>query len=132
MTYIKVILTIMFFGIMTTGYSQDGGASIVYIPDSVEHVNRTFKYPGGQDALQKDIANNFKVPKQATKDNLKGEIVLQITIDTLGHASGTILSGLREDVDNAAIEMTKKLKQSIPATMDEKKVPFIVTVPLKL
>lgn len=132
MINIKTILIIIFFGIMTKGYSQDGKACIVYTPDSVKHINRTFFYPGGQDALLQDIANNFKVPKQAKKDNIQGEIILQITIDTLGNASGKILSGLREDVDNGAIEMTKKLKRSIPATMDDKKVPITLTVPLRL
>ena len=132
MKNIKTILTILFLGILTKAYSQDGKPSIVYTPDSVKHINRTFIYPGGQDALLQDIANNFKVPKQAKKDNLQGKILLQITIDTLGNASGKILSGLREDVDNAAIEMTKKLKQSIPATIDDKKIPFTLTVPLRL
>jgi hypothetical protein len=128
----KALLTILFFGLISNVYSQDGKISIVYTPDSVKHINRTFLYPGGQEALLKDIENNFKMPKQARKDNLHGEILLQIRIDTLGKASGTILKGLREDVDKAAIDMTKKLKQSIPAQMDDLKVPFNVKVPIKL
>lgn len=124
--------TITFFIVLTTGYSQDGKESVVYTPDSVKHINKTCLYPGGQDRLLKDIASNFIVPKQAKKDKIVGKIFLQIIVDTSGFVSGKVLKGLRPDLDSAAIDMTKKLKQFVPATMDNKNVPTTLNIPLKL
>ncbi len=128
----KKYLTVLFLTLLSAGYSQDGKISFAYSRDSIQHKEQMCIYPGGQESLMRDIANNFIVPGQAKKDNVTGKIFLQILIDTLGQANGKILKGLRPDVDSAAIEMTKKLKRFIPAKIDERKVPTTLTVPLKL
>mgnify|MGYP001552551826 CR=1 FL=1 len=127
----KMIFTLALFTSVIT-YSQNGTTSIAYTPDSVKHIERMCLYPGGQDALMKDIANNFIMPKKAKKDKLQGKIFLKLTVDTLGFATGKILKGLRADVDSAAIDMTKKLKQFVPSAIDERKVPTTLTIPIAL
>lgn len=128
----QTILTIIFICLLTLSYAQDGKTNIEYTPDNKQHITRTCLYPGGKDSLMKDIAKNFSIPKQAVKDKIDGKVYLQIIVDTTGIASGKILKGLRADVDSAAIDMTKKLKRFVPATMDERKVPMTLNVPLKL
>jgi TonB family protein len=132
MIKIRAIIILLFLGISLSAYSQDGKINVVVMPDNTKHTEQYFKYPGGKDGLLNDIAENFIVPKKAKKDKIKGKIILQITIDTLGIANGKIIESLREDIDNAALEMTKKLKHSEPAKMDDKKVEFTLRVPLKL
>lgn len=129
---IKSTLTIIFVCLLKISYSQDGTTNMEYTPDSVKIMTRTCLYPGGKVSLMKDIAKNFSVPKQAIKDKIEGKVYLQIIVDTSGVATGKILKGLRADIDSAAIDMTKKLKQFVPASMGERKVPMTLNVPLKL
>lgn len=132
MINIKTSLSIIFVCLLKISYSQDGITNIEYTPDSAKHITRTCLYPGGKASLMNDIAKNFSVPKQAIKDKIVGKIYLQIIVDTSGVATGKILKGLRPDIDSAAIDMARKLKQFVPARMDERKVPTTLNVPLNL
>jgi TonB family protein len=125
-------IIIIFFSLINNSFSQDGKETIVTFPDGTKDIEKNFKYPGGKDSLLKDISDNFIVPKRAKKDKISGKVILKITIDSLGIASGEIISGLRTDVDNAALEMVKKLKKSEPAKQGKKNVSFPLILPLKI
>ena len=70
--YFNLLIGIGLFVVVTETKAQDGTTSIVYTPDSVKHINRKAIYPGKQDGFMKDIADNFKIPEKAIKDNLHG------------------------------------------------------------
>jgi|688.fasta_scaffold1132723_2 TonB family protein len=125
-------ILILFFCFIFNSYSQDGKESEVIFQDGTKKTERTFKYPGGKDSFYTDIVDNFKIPKQAKKDNLTGKIILKITIDTLGVAKGEIVTGLRSDVDDAALEMTRRLKKSQPANQGGRNVTTTFIIPLKI
>jgi TonB family protein len=116
-----------------SAFSQDGREIKVYTPDSVLHINRMPLYPGGVEAFYKDINANFVLPKKVRKDKIHGKVILEFTVDTLGNiVEPVVASGLRDDVDIAALEMLKKLKKFSPATMDEKKVSMRLSLPIKI
>lgn len=114
-------------------HAQDGKIDTVVTSDGVKHVNRSIIYPGGLQGLYKDIGAAFVLPAKAKKDNIHGEMLLDITIDTTGKIiSPKIIKGLRPDVDSAVIQMTKKLKRFKPSLMDNKKVAQRMNIPLTL
>lgn len=128
----NIFWSIIFFIILSKGYCQNGEESFVYAANGDKIYSKNCLYPGGQDQLLKDIASNFILPRQAKKNKVEGKIFLQMIVDTSGFARGKILKGLRPDVDSAAIDMVKKLKQFAPALTDNKKVPATMNIPLKL
>ncbi|ESU19821.1 hypothetical protein FEDK69T_30770 [Flavobacterium enshiense DK69] len=128
---LKHFLIIISF-VFTKSYSQDGKIYEVTLPDGSKHIEQYFKYPGGKEALLKDLRDNFYIPKQAIKDKVSGQIILAITIDTTGIAKGKILKSLRPDVDSAAVQVVRKLKISEPAKQDNKKVPFTLSFPITI
>ena len=125
-------LLLVFFCFTINSYAQDGKETVVTFPDGTTGTERNFKYPGGKDGLYEDIMDNFKIPKQAKKDKISGKIMLKITIDSLGIANGEIVRGLRTDVDNAALEMVKRLKKSEPARQGKRNVSRPWILPLQL
>lgn len=127
----KIVFTILFL-ITTSLYSQEGKVIKVNFPDGTVGTERTFKYPGGKDGLLNDIALKFKIPKKAIKDSISGQIILEITIDTLGVAKGRIIQGLRSDIDAAALDMVNRLKKSEPGVQQDKKVETKLRIPLKI
>lgn len=128
----KIKIIVFLSALRFSGVAQNGNTSETFTPDAVKHIEQECKYPGGQDALLKDISSHFIVPKKVRKDNLQGKIYLQITVDTLGFSKGKVLKGIRADVDSAAIDMVKTLKQFDPAKMDNKKIPTTLQIPLKI
>lgn len=125
-------ILILFFGTLLACHAQDGKETVVTFPDGSKDIERDFRYPGGKDAFYGAVVDNFIVPKQARKDKVSGKIILKITIDSLGVAKGEIVSGLREDVDRAALEMVKKLKKSQPARQGKRNVAVPLLLPLQL
>ena len=126
------ILILIFFGISSNSYSQDGIETEVNFPDGTKQTERTFKYPGGKDAFYKDIFNNFEIPKKVKKDKISGKILLKLTVDTLGVIKGEIFRGLRPDIDSAAVQMARKLKKVEPAKQGKKSVRAVFWLPLKI
>jgi TonB family protein len=125
-------ILLLFFCFIVNSYAQDGKETVVTFPDGTKDTERNFKYPGGKDGFYEDIRDNFKIPKQAKKDKISGKIMLKITIDSLGIANGEIVRGLRTDVDNAALEMVKRLKKSEPARQGKRIVSRPLILPLQL
>lgn len=128
----KTLVAILFL-LSSMFYAQDGKIDTIIGNDGLKHINKTIQYPGGLQGLYKDIGANFILPAKAKKDNVHGNILLDITIDTLGRViSPKIVEGLRADVDSAVIQMSKKLKRFQPSLMDGKKVPQRMNIPMTL
>lgn len=130
--HLILFVVILATALSAKSYAQSGQEYIIDSEDSVQYVDKVFEYPGGRDALYEDISRNFKIPRKAKKDKVQGIILLQITIDSTEYASGKILKGVREDVDNAALKMVTKLKRSVPTTQKGKNVSTTVQLPLKI
>jgi TonB family protein len=129
----KKISTFIFLLASFSFYAQDGHIDTLVGNDGRKYINKTFEYPGGLQALNKDVFTAFVFPKTASNDKIHGKILLEFTVDTLGRASyPKIVEGLRADVDSAAIKVCKKLKRFKPSTIDGKKVPQRMNIPLTL
>lgn len=68
------------------------------------------EYPGGYKKLHDFIKSHLKYPAKAINENLEGEVVVQFTIGEYGKPKNfTILSGLSQECDDAAIMALKKM-----------------------
>lgn len=129
----KNICTVLFILICSISFSQDGRIDTIVGKDGIKYLNKTIEYPGGLKGLYNDIGAKFILPKKAKQDNVHGKILLEFTVDTLGLVtSPKIIEGLRKDVDEAVIQMSKKLKRFKPALINDKKVPQRMNIPMTL
>ena len=127
-----VLLALTFFTYVTL-HAQDGHIDTLIGANGLKYVNKTIEYPGGQDALYKDIAAAYVFPKKAAQDKIHGKMLLEFTVDTTGKIiNPRIIEGIRPDVDSAAVKMCKKLKHFKPATVGGKKVAQNMNIPLTL
>lgn len=90
------------------------------------------KYPGGQKGINKLFADSMRYPIQAERQGVCGRVIVQYVIDTFGNTTDVKrLSGVRGDLNNEAIRLTRLLKGWTPATLHNKKInayrrqPFI-------
>jgi len=90
------------------------------------------KYPGGQEAMIKIFADSMRYPIQAEKQDIGGRVIVQYIIDTFGNTTDVkLLEGIREDLNNEAIRLTRILNGWTPATLHKEKIisyrrqPFI-------
>ena len=126
-------LMILAFGLLVSqqGKTQNGQESIAYTPDSVKHISRSCEYPGKMDGLIADVQKNLVIPKAVKQDELHGKVFLRLTIDPLGlPAEATIVKGVRTDIDDAVVAMSRKLRRFEPAMMDGKKVSTSILIPV--
>lgn len=111
--------------------AQNGQESIAYTRDSVRHVNRSCRYPGNMAGLLADVHRKLDLPCSAKKEELHGKVFLRVTIAEDGRAvEPKVMKGVREDIDMAVLEMSKKLQRFEPATMDGRAVKTSILIPV--
>jgi TonB family protein len=131
--FIRYILFWSFSWISIPASAQDGLKDTVITPDGKPHTTQQVSYPGGRTAMYKDIQDKLVVPKKVRKDKLHGRVIVEFSIDVSGNIIDPVIKqSLREDADNAVLEMLKKLKHFEPAYMDNKPVVFKFSLPIKL
>lgn len=111
--------------------AQNGQESIAFTRDSVKHVNKSCCYPGRMEGLLVDVQKKLVVPRQVKKEELHGKVFLRLTIDAEGRpVEPKVVKGVRDDIDDAVVEMSRKLQRFEPATMDGKKVKTSILIPV--
>jgi len=90
-------------------------------------------FPGGTDALYKNIYGNFNYPQQDIDNGNQGMIYVKFVIEKDGSVSNvTILKGLNERLDKEAIRVVKELPNWIPGRNGGRPVRMYFNLPLKL
>jgi TonB family protein len=122
----KLGFIILFFFITLLTFSQD----VNYFEGfSVESM------PVFRGNLEKFIKNQIEYPVSALKDSIEGKVFVSFWVDTLGNTTEhTIVSGIREDLNNEALRVTKLIKFKKAAMQKGKpiKVKYILKVEFKL
>ena len=89
------------------------------------------RFPGGDAALMKYIADNLKYPPEAAEKNIEGKVVVRFLIDTIGNVGEVqILRSVDESLDHEAIRVIKTLPKFMPASINCKAVERWYNVPL--
>lgn len=89
------------------------------------------RYPGGEMELLKDVMKNVVYPESAMKANKQGRVIVKFIVDAQGKVQEpTVLRGKDPDLDNAAIEAVKKLKNFEPGRTNGKPVAVYYVLPV--
>lgn len=84
------------------------------------------EYPGGMDALMKDLMKNLKYPKDAGQ----GRVIVQFVVTTAGTVGDVkVLRSVSPELDKAAMDAVKPLHFK-PGRMNGKPVNVLYTLPV--
>ena len=87
------------------------------------------KFKGDIDSF---IRNELKYPPSAIKDRIQGVVIVSFMVDTCGCTyNHTIIKGIRCDVNNEALRLSKLIKFEKPAFLFEKPVKVRYNIVVK-
>ncbi len=89
-------------------------------------------YPGGTQAMLKDISRNFDYPTIARENGISGRVIVNFVVEKDGSISNVkVTRGLGYGLDEAAVNAVKKLKRFSPAKQDGKSVRSYYSLPIR-
>lgn len=105
---------------------------------TTEQEPRTFAeempmYPGGNEAMSRDINENAPYPDQEYKKKIEGKVYVQFVVETDGSVSNVIvLRGVPDGpgLNEAALNAIKKLKNFTPGKQNGVPVRIKMTIPI--
>lgn len=123
-----------------TDIDEGDDVKIIELPEPVEkedssiyvNVQKMPEYPGGIQALRRDLAKNIKYPPLAKESDIQGTVYVRFVVEKNGSV-GTIqlLRGVDELLDNESIRVIKLLKRFKPGMHNGKSVKVWFSVPVK-
>jgi TonB family protein len=94
-------------------------------------VEETATYPGGIDALRKFLSENLLYPEEARKRGIEGTVFVSFVIGTDGTLSDfNVVKGVGEWVDEAALNVVKKMPSWTPGKQNGKVVKSRYALPI--
>ncbi len=88
-------------------------------------------YPGGNEALMKDLKKNIVYPDSAKNNNIQGKVYVSFVVEKDGSLSQIkVIRGIGFGCDESAINAVKKLKTWIPAENKKKPVRQLIRLPI--
>lgn len=89
------------------------------------------RYPGGDEALLKFLAQNIKYPKEAQEKGVKGRVIASFVVTKDGSIRDiNVLRGVDPQLDAEAVRVIKSMPKWTPGTMAGKPVNVLYTVPV--
>lgn len=89
-------------------------------------------FPGGEAAMMKFIRDNIKYPPAAIKAEVQGTVYVEFIVNSDGHLSDyKVLRGQGMGLDEAAIDVAKKMPDWQPGKNQGKSVKVRVSIPIK-
>ena len=81
--------------------------------------------------LRDYIQTELKYPLSAVQDTVEGTVIVSFIIDTLGKTIfHRVVRGVRDDLNNEALRIAKKIKFDIPATQKNRPIAVPFSVPV--
>lgn len=119
-------------------FALHGGANKEKHMSSGESANTIFaiveempRYPGGEEALKKYIANTLNYPDVAKKEGIQGKVYVSFVVEKDGSVGDTkIARGVEPALDNEALRVVKTLPKWIPGKQKGKAVRVQYTLPI--
>ncbi|MCC2546222.1 TonB family protein [Hymenobacter sp. BT175] len=89
------------------------------------------QYPGGQDALLRQIARSVRYPKEALRARVQGKVFVAFVVDQDGQATNIrVAKSLSPATDEEAVRVISQLSRFRPGQQDGKPVSVSYTVPI--
>lgn len=100
-------------------------------PEPVVSVEEMPRFPGGDEALLKVIADNTKYPAEAIANNIQGKVILKFVVNSDGSVSRVeILRGADPLLDKEAIRVVGSISGFRPGKQNGVAVPVWFTIPV--
>ncbi len=94
-------------------------------------VDQMPRFPDGESALMKHIADHLKYPAEAEKQGIEGIVILRFVVTATGEIDKVqILKPLEESSDREAIRVVKSLPKFIPGRKNGKPVDVYFQLPV--
>lgn len=89
------------------------------------------EYPGGEDALRKDLSDLVKYPEEAKKNGITGKVFVTFVVDENGNVTDTkIARGVNPLLDKESLRVVGLLKTWKPGKEGGKAVKVAYTLPI--
>lgn len=129
MKSIKLFVLILFlvaaFAFQTQAQDQNKEGDVFFIVDEMP------EYPGGDEALRKDISEIVKYPVEAQKNKISGKVYVTFVVNTEGKiVDSKIARGVNPSLDKEALRVMNILKTWTPGKQNGKAVKVQYTVPI--
>ena len=90
------------------------------------------KFANGQQDITHFIRRNFTYPEEAAMEGIEGTVIISYEIDEQGKIDNIkIVKGVGYGLDEAAIELIKKMPNYEPAKLNSRNVRTKLTIPVK-
>lgn len=90
------------------------------------------KFPGGDKALAKYLAENIRYPESAKKEGIEGKVYVEFIVEADGSLTNIrILRGLQADIDKETIRAVKGMPKWVVGKQAGKAVRVIYTLPVE-
>jgi len=87
-------------------------------------------YPNGKEGIHRLIIEKTKIPRKAYKEKISGKVILKYVVDKEGYVTDIeVVKSVSELLDNAAIEVLKKMERWIPGKVNGKNIRVVYRVP---
>jgi protein TonB len=91
------------------------------------------QYPGGHEAMVRDLRKYFRVPAAAKKADLHGRLFIQFVVDKQGKVRNPkITKGLSPEVDQEALRVVRLLTGWTPTKIDNEVEDTSYTLPFSI
>lgn len=129
MKTVKLISSLMFIvaflSFQSNGQDKQKNSDVYMIVDEIP------VYPGGEEALRKDISEAVKYPEEAKKQNISGKVFISFVVDENGKViDPKIARGVHPLLDKEAIRVMGTLKTWKPGKQSGKVVKVAYTIPI--
>ncbi|NTW26176.1 MAG: TonB family protein, partial [Lentimicrobium sp.] len=128
----------MSFCKMSRAESLSGGVELTEDKDADPSEEEVFtivesmpEFPGGEEALNKFLKSNLKMPEEAMKNNVSGIVIIRFVVNADGTISDiVVLQSLGFGCDAEAIRVIKAMPAWIPGKQRGKSVKTKVSLPV--
>ena len=123
----KLLITILFFGMSITFAQNDTTRKIMEEPLICQVVEKMPEIIGGLDSLQIRV----KYPPEALINQVEGKVYVLASVDTTGNASDLkIIKGIGYGCDEESLRVISNAKFN-PALIRGKKIKCLIAIPIK-
>ncbi len=124
----KLFLISLLLLFINTSFAQNEQKEVV-----IDVAEQDPEYPGGEEAMNKFIASNFKYPEEARKLGEQGTVYVQFVVYKDGTLRDVhIIKGVSESIDAEAIRVIESMPNWKPGMQDGKKVNVRFIIPIKV
>lgn len=99
--------------------------------DTICIVDPMPEFIGGKDKLFKYLSKNLKYPDNAFEDKIEGTVFMSFIVGKNGEIINVkVIKGIREDIDNEALRIIKKMPKWKPGKQNGNPIPVQMNLPI--